>query len=70
MLILGEGTGKDIEKGLWWIEQAAEKGEVCAARPLSDIYQKGLFEIEADAEKERYWKKKYNELEGIVQVDR
>jgi TPR repeat protein len=38
MLILGEGADKDIEKGLWWIEQAARNGEGCAARLLADIY--------------------------------
>ncbi len=66
MLILGEGADRDLEKGLWWIEQAAENGEACAARLLSDIYQKGLFEVEADAGKGKYWKKKYSKLEDGI----
>ena len=58
MLIQGEGAEKDIEKGLWWIEQAAEGGETYAARVLSDIYEKGLFGVEQDAEKAEYWNEK------------
>ncbi len=55
MLILGEGTEKDIEKGLWWMEQAANTGEAYASRVLSDIYQKGLFGVGPDSEKAHYW---------------
>ena len=66
MLILGEGADKEIEKGLWWMEQAAKNGEACAVRLLSDIYQKGLFEIEADPEKAKYWKRKSGKLEGGI----
>ena len=58
MLILGEGTDKDIEKGLYWMERAANSGEACAVRLLADIYQNGLFEIKADPEKVKYWEGK------------
>ncbi len=56
MLILGEGAEKDIEKGLWWIEQASANGEPHATRLLVDIYEKGLFGVVADPEKAKYLK--------------
>ena len=38
MVLLGEGTEKDVEKALWWLEQAAQNGYVYAARLLYDLY--------------------------------
>jgi TPR repeat protein len=58
MLLLGEGTEKDVDKGVWWMEQAVKNGEICAARVLSDIYERGMFGIEADKEKAKYWGEK------------
>src|SRR4051812_36683001 len=58
MLILGEGTEKDIPKGLWWMEQAVKNGEAYAARVLTDIYKDGLFGIEPDREKAINWNEK------------
>jgi uncharacterized protein len=55
MLLLGEGTEKDISKGMWWLEQAVNNGESSAARLLTDIYQDGLFGIEPDAEAAAKW---------------
>ena len=37
MPTIGKGTEKEVGKGLWWVEQAANNGEVCAARLLTDI---------------------------------
>ena len=62
MLMLGEGTEKDIEKGLWWIEQAANNGEAHAARLLADIYETGHFEVIADPNRAKYWQERYEEL--------
>ena len=66
MLILGEGADKDIERGLWWMEQAAENGEACAARLLSDIYQNGMFEVGDDRDKAEYWREKVGRLKGGI----
>ena len=66
MLLLGEGINKDIEKGLWWMEQAAKNGNASAARLLSETYQNGVFEVEADAEKAKYWEEKYAQLEDGI----
>ncbi|MCA1568212.1 MAG: hypothetical protein LC803_21720 [Acidobacteria bacterium] len=43
MLCLGEGAGKEVAKGLWWMEQAVANGEPYAARLLSDVYAEGMF---------------------------
>jgi hypothetical protein len=42
MLLLGEGTEKDVAKGLWWMEQAVANGWEYAARLLSDVYTRGF----------------------------
>ncbi len=55
MLILGEGTEKDIAKGLWWMEQAVANGWDYAARVLSEVYEKGLYGVEPNTEKAAYW---------------
>ena len=60
MLCLGEGTEKDVAKGLWWIEQAVGNGEAYAARLLSDVYAKEMFGVEPDPERAAYW----NEMAG------
>lgn len=55
MLLLGEGTEKDVQKGLWWLEQAVANGASYAASLLADIYTNGRFELAVDMEKARYW---------------
>jgi TPR repeat protein len=62
MLIIGEGGVRDLEKGLWWMEQAAKDGEACAIKLLADIYQKGLFGIEVDADKAKNWEVKLSKM--------
>ena len=66
MLILGEGADKDIEKGLQWMEKAAENGEAFAMRLLSDVYQNGLFGVDVDAEKAKYWGKRSGRLKDGI----
>ena len=58
MLLLGEGTERDIQKGLWWLEEAAKNGEAYAARVLTDIYKYGLFGVERDQERAISWNKR------------
>ena len=55
MLILGEGTEKDITTGIWWMEQAVKNGDRHAARVLSDIYREGLFGVDSDSGKATFW---------------
>nr|CBI71173.1 hypothetical protein [uncultured bacterium] len=57
MLLLGEGTQKDVAKGLWWMKRAVANGSRDAARLLSDIYAQGLFGVEASSEKAAYWER-------------
>jgi TPR repeat protein len=58
MLLRGEGTEKDLAKGLWWMKKAAANGSRVAARLLSDTYEQGLFGAEASPSKAAYWKKR------------
>jgi TPR repeat protein len=66
MLLLGEGTGKDIQEGLWWMEQAASNGGEYAARLLTDIYREGLFGLEPDREKASRWNEKAGALKQEI----
>ena len=58
MPLLGEGTMKDIEKGLWWMAEAVKNGEAYAAKVLTDIYNEGQFGLEPDREKAMCWNDK------------
>lgn len=62
MLVLGEGTEKDVAKGLWWMEQAVANGWEYAALLLSDVYGKGLFGVEPDLDKAAYWNEQAGEF--------
>jgi len=62
MLVLGEGTEKDVAKGLWWMEQAVANGWEYAALLLSDVYGKGLFGVEPDSDKAAYWNEQAGEF--------
>jgi hypothetical protein len=55
MLLLGEGTEKDVAGGLRWMRKAAANGSTDAARLLSDIYERGLFGVEVSPSKATYW---------------
>ena len=66
MLILGEGTEKDVPKGIWWMEQAATNGETNAARVLSDLYNMGLYGVEPDMGEAIYWKERSGELKDGI----
>jgi uncharacterized protein len=58
MLLLGEGTETDTQKGLWWMEQAVKNGHEYAASVLTDIYRDGLFGVEIDRDKAASWNEK------------
>lgn len=64
MLLLGEGTGRDVAKGLWWTEQAVANGSAQAARLLSGVYGDGLFGLEADDGKAAFWGERAKALEA------
>lgn len=66
MLLLGEGTEKDVAKGLSFMEQAVSNGWEYAARLLSDVYAKGLFGIESDCEKAGYWNKRVGNFKDRI----
>jgi TPR repeat protein len=66
MLLLGEGTKKDVEKGIWWMEQAVENGWEYAARVLFDIYDKGLWGVEPNPEKAAYWNLKAGDFKDRI----
>ena len=66
MLLIGEGTEKDIQKGLWWLEQAAGNGGAYAARLLTDVYREGLFGLEPDGEKATRWDEKAGKLKQEI----
>ncbi|MDQ3649780.1 MAG: hypothetical protein M3458_05765 [Acidobacteriota bacterium] len=61
MLALGEGTGKDVAKGLWWMEQAVANGYDYAARLLSDVYEENLFDVAPDLDKAAHWNEQAGE---------
>ena len=66
MLLLGEGTQKDVAKGLWLMEQAVANGWEYAARLLSDVYAKGLFSVESDSEKAAYWNERAGDFKDRI----
>jgi TPR repeat protein len=66
MLLLGEGTKKDVAKGLWWMEQAVANGWEDAARLLSDVYTRGLFDVEPNSDKAAYWNEKAGKFKDRI----
>ena len=55
MFIGGDGGPKDVEKGMFLIEQAAAEMQCSACSFLGNIYEAGEYGKEADAELSRYW---------------
>lgn len=66
MLILGEGTEKDVSKGLWWMEQAVANGWEYAASVLADVYGKGWWGVESDPEKAAYWDERTDDSKNRI----
>ncbi len=66
MLLLGEGTEKDIAKGLWWMEQAVANGWEYAAKVLSDIYREGLFDVEPNLKRAAYWNERAGSFKAAI----
>lgn len=62
MILLGEGTEKDLAKGLWWLEQAVTNGDHRGAGLLADIYANGHFDSEVNPEKSLHWEKRKHRL--------
>ncbi len=58
MIIIGEGTEKDLKKGVWWMEQAVANGYELSAHVLSIIYREGMYGMKPSRSKAAYWNKK------------
>jgi uncharacterized protein len=58
MMLQGEGTDQNTLKGMEWLIKAAEQGNDSACELLTDIYDKGMFEVASNAESAKYWKEK------------
>ncbi len=58
MTLIGEGTSKDLKKGIPWMEQAVANGSELAAHVLSIIYREGMYGVKASSSKAARWNKK------------
>jgi hypothetical protein len=65
MLLLGEGTPKDTEEGLMWLERAASQGEFLAYRLLADCYGNGYCGVPVDTAKAELWRSRQEEYERL-----
>lgn len=58
MLLLGEGVEKDFRKAVNLIQEAAKQGHEDSILLLGDIYEKGSYGGEKNAELAAYWREK------------
>ena len=58
MIIIGEGTEKDLKKGIRLMEQAATNGYQLSAHVLSIIYREGMYGVKPSRLKAASWNKK------------
>lgn len=58
MVLIGEGTEKDLKKGIGWMEQAAANGYELSAHVLSIIYREGMYGVKPSRAKAASWNKK------------
>lgn len=65
MLLLGEGTTRNTEEGLMWLERAASQEMPTAFRLLADCYGNGYYEVPVDATKARLWRNRLEEYERL-----
>jgi len=56
MMLLGEGTSKNILRGMEWLIKAAEQGNDSACRLLADIYAQGMFDVSRNEDEAKHWK--------------
>jgi TPR repeat protein len=63
MLLLGEGCGQDVEKGIQWLARSGEQGESSALRLLMDCFENGYFGVPKDAERGAFWRSRYQSHE-------
>ena len=69
MLIGGEGGPKDVEKGMFLIEQAAAEGQYSACGFLGDIYEVGGYGKSPDASLSRRWREEADRIRPIDGAD-
>ncbi len=58
MTIIGDGTEKDLKKGIELMEQAAANGYELSAHVLSIIYREGMYGVKPSRAKAAAWNKK------------
>lgn len=58
MILSGQGTEKDLKKGIGWIEKAVRHGYKLAAHVLSIIYREGMYGVKPNSLKAAYWNQK------------
>lgn len=64
MLLEGEGTEQNTAGGIALMEQAANNGNLYAAKVLADFYKFGPYGISPDPEKAAYWNNKAGEFKA------
>ena len=66
MIVIGEGTEKDLKKGIRWMEQAVANGYELSAHVLSIIYREGMYGIKPNRAKAASWNKKAGSFKDKV----
>lgn len=59
---LGQGTGRDLDKAVCWLEKAALGGSGLAAWNLGTLYMTCEPDLPIDPEKSKAWRDKADEL--------
>ncbi len=66
MMVIGEGTEKDLKKGIEWMEQAVSNGHELSAHVLSIIYREGMYGMKPSRSKAAAWNKKAGSFKDRV----
>jgi TPR repeat protein len=66
MIVIGEGTEKDLKKGIWWMEKSVKHGYKLAAHVLSIIYREGMYGVKPSRTKAASWNKKAGSFKDRV----
>ncbi len=66
MMVIGDGTEKDLKKGIEWMEQAARSGYQLSAHVLSIIYREGMYGMKPSRTKAAAWNKKAGSFKDKV----
>ena len=55
LTLAGRGTDRDQQSGMDWIQKSANRGYPKAAEAVAKAFAEGLYGMEKDIEKARYW---------------